>query len=421
MTGTLLPMVMLLCGYVLADPKRFDGHKVLQIHPYSMEQLESVRELNELLKLNIWRHPRMGNLSMDVRVEPDKLEQVLQLLQQIGADVRVWIHDIQQLIDEEKKQTEKKDTGFNHFAYHRFSAIKKYLADVAKATNSMINVSAHLTTIGYSFEFREIQMIKVSRNDGRSRPAIVIDGGIHAREWISPATVLYFIGQMVSGDDFDYSPKLLDKFDWYFIPLLNPDGYEYSHTTDRLWRKNRVNHGEKCIGVDLNRNFGYMWNPVNNESTNSCSDIYSGPYAFSEEESFALKTFILNNKNNITAYLTYHSYGQRWLYPWGYTSALPADWQELDSVATVGTESLESLYGTPYVAGPTVKTLYSATGVSEDWAKGTANIKYSYTIELRDTGSYGFLLPQDQIEPNCRESWKALGEFALALPAGKKY
>lgn len=65
--------------------------------------------------------------------------------------------------------------------------------------------------------------------------------------------------------------------------------------------------------------------------------------------------------------------------------------------------------------------LDSATGVSEDWAKGTANIKYSYTIELRDTGSYGFLLPQDQIEPNCRESWKALGEFALALPAREKY
>lgn len=63
----------------------------------------------------------------------------------------------------------------------------------------------------------------------------------------------------------------------------------------------------------------------------------------------------------------------------------------------------------------------SATGVSEDWAKGVANIKYSYTIELRDTGSYGFLLPQDQIEPNCRESWKALGEFALALAAREKY
>lgn len=63
----------------------------------------------------------------------------------------------------------------------------------------------------------------------------------------------------------------------------------------------------------------------------------------------------------------------------------------------------------------------SATGVSEDWAKGVANIKYSYTIELRDTGSFGFLLPQDQIEPNCRESWKALGEFALALAAREKY
>lgn len=209
----------------------FSRHKVLHILPDSIEHLNNVLELKELLNLNIWRHPRMGNMSMDVHVEPHKLELVLTSLQQIGADVRVWIHDIQQLIDNEQKQTKKKDTGFNHFAYHRFSAIKKYLADVVTAANSMNNVSAQLTTIGYSFEFREIQMIKVSRNDGLSRPAIVIDGGIHAREWISPATVLYFIGQLVSGDEFDYSPKLLDKFDWYFIPLLNPDGYEYSHTT----------------------------------------------------------------------------------------------------------------------------------------------------------------------------------------------
>lgn len=62
-----------------------------------------------------------------------------------------------------------------------------------------------------------------------------------------------------------------------------------------------------------------------------CSDVYSGSQAFSEKESQAVETFIMNNRQNMMAYLTYHSYGQMWLYPWGFTSSLPSDWQELVS------------------------------------------------------------------------------------------
>lgn len=64
-------------------------------------------------------------------------------------------------------------------------------------------------------------------------------------------------------------------------------------------------------------------------STNVCSDVYSGKSAFSEAESRAVESFILNNNKDMIAYLTYHSYGEMWLYPWGYTSALPVDWQDL--------------------------------------------------------------------------------------------
>lgn len=70
-------------------------------------------------------------------------------------------------------------------------------------------------------------------------------------------------------------------------------------------------------------------------STNVCSDVYSGSQAFSEKESQAVETFIMANRQNMMAYLTYHSYGQMWLYPWGYTSSLPADWQELVSSQSI--------------------------------------------------------------------------------------
>lgn len=66
-----------------------------------------------------------------------------------------------------------------------------------------------------------------------------IDGGIHAREWITPAVVTFMLKQLV--EDLDAADSdLLDKLDWYILPVVNPDGYEYTRTGDRLWRKTRL-------------------------------------------------------------------------------------------------------------------------------------------------------------------------------------
>jgi len=62
---------------------------------------------------------------------------------------------------------------------------------------------------------------------------------MHAREWISPATVTYIANQLVEG--WEDLPEHMRSINWYIHPVANPDGYEYSHTTDRLWRKNMRN------------------------------------------------------------------------------------------------------------------------------------------------------------------------------------
>ncbi|KAK3610301.1 hypothetical protein CHS0354_029767 [Potamilus streckersoni] len=116
---------------------------------------------------------------------------------------------------------------------------------------------------GQSAEGRALKVLKVSLPSRISKKAIIIDGGIHAREWISPASVIWMMDKLVFNplSDPDVA-TLLNHFDFYLIPVLNPDGYEYSRTNDRLWRKNRrINSGSTCIGVDLNRNFDYQWDP----------------------------------------------------------------------------------------------------------------------------------------------------------------
>lgn len=127
--------------------------------------------------------------------------------------------------------------------------------------------------------------------------------GIHAREWISPASVTYIIKELVENRS---SNAWANNIEFNIVPVLNPDGYEFTHTKDRLWRKNRRNPelGD-CSGTDLNRNFDYKWGG-GGTSNNPCSEIYKGTSAFSEPESQALKNYLeiknstLKVTNNVT-------------------------------------------------------------------------------------------------------------------------
>lgn len=81
--------------------------------------------------------------------------------------------------------------------------------------------------IGTSYEGRGISMIKIGAGSS-DNPIILVDGGIHAREWISPAFVTYLIQELVENED---NRNMIESTNWLIIPVLNPDGYEYTHTS----------------------------------------------------------------------------------------------------------------------------------------------------------------------------------------------
>lgn len=64
--------------------------------------------------------------------------------------------------------------------------------------------------------------------------------------------------------------------------------------------------------------------------------------------------------------------------------------------------------GHQYTVGPSATTLYAAAGGADDWAKGVAGVKYSFTIELPDTGRYGFILPASHIQSVAKEALAAV-------------
>jgi hypothetical protein len=212
-----------------------------------------------------------------------------------------------------------------------------------------------------------------------------------------------------------------------------------------MWRKTRSNHSSAlgCLGVDPNRNFAYEWGGPGT-SADKCSDIYKGPVAFSEPETAAIRDFVESKKSegvNWLAYFAVHSYAQMWLVPWGWTYVFPPTYDELVEFGTVGVKALTSVHGTQYEIGSVTEILSEfyllfvsnsylllkivvvliiliifyvgpGAGGSDDWAYGSGNFRYSQTVEVRDTGRYGFLLPPEQIIPTAEETFAAIQAVA---------
>jgi len=255
-----------------------------------------------------------------------------------------------------------------------------------------------------------------------SQKKIWLDCGIHAREWVSPSSCIWFIDRLIA----DYKKKdpvavdLLNFYEFHILPLYNPDGYEYTHTNYRLWRKNRSpNPGSSCIGTDLNRNFGYQW-MVAGSSSNPCADTYAGSKGDSEVENQYVEKTLLASKGQWDAYITLHSYSALWMVPWGYTKVLPTDYSDLLAVSQIGADALKRTNGTSFTIGSPANMLYEASGGSFDWTKSIAGIKYSICLELRPGQSgvdsqYGFVLPESRVPMAGEESYQGLKAFVKAV------
>lgn len=203
------------------------------------------------------------------------------------------------------------------------------------------------------------------------------------------------------------------------MPMINPDGYKYSRSTDRMWRKNRSKSPASSneYGTDLNRNFGYFWGK-SGASSNPASETYKGPSAFSSPEASAerdaLKAIINDANSELVLFITYHSYGQQVLYPWSYSRSVPPSRKTNIIAASRYEAALETVTGVKYSVLQSA-SLYPAAGTSDDYAK-SLGVEQSFTVELRDTGSKGFVLSSSQIKPTFQENWagfKAMVKYAL--------
>ncbi|XP_078484083.1 carboxypeptidase B-like [Ciona intestinalis] len=397
--------VLLLCVFSHAERVNYSGYQVWHVKARDDVRLNNVFES---LQVDIWRRPLPTSPVYHVMIPGRLVEHVTQLLRHINVTYDVWIDDVQRLISDDtmkgRLRHRRNPRVFRFNEYHKYDEILGWMEKFARVNSDLVS----LFQVGSTYEGRRIMAMKIGVPGG-NKQVIWQDSLIHAREWISGATLLWLSHKLVR----DYRQheadvtSLLRRFDWIILPVWNVDGYIYSWTKDRLWRKSRTNVGPfGCKGVDLNRNFYTPNRGAGISSDYTCSGVYQGNSPFSEPESSSVSRYL--STLNLAAFISIHSYAQYWLYPYGYKSTSSEDNEDLKRVALEAVAAIKRTHGKEYKQGRVIDLAYEVAGGSVDWAHQSLCVKYSYGVELRDRGKHGFILPRRYIVPTAEEYFEAV-------------
>lgn len=297
----------------------------------------------------------------------------------------LWPFSVGQSTDTHESRTAQ-ELAIPPFAYKNYTQIKDALYDLQNDYPSICMVF----DLGDSWEKldglanRDILALKISDNVTleENEPEVLVVALEHAREWISSELALAIAVNLTGAYGADPRVSwIVDNREIWIVPVVNPDGLDYSLAHDEWWRKNMRDNGDGTFGVDINRNFGGAMNgdPAGDwggvGSSHSTSDeIYCGPSAFSEPESQAVRDLVLSHKFQVAIDL--HSYGDWVMWPWGYSSATTQDDTDL---VRIGHE-FASMNG--YFPSQSIG-LYPTTGDSLDWLYGGAGV-YAFCFEVGD-------------------------------------
>uniref|UniRef100_A0A182Y039 Peptidase M14 domain-containing protein n=1 Tax=Anopheles stephensi TaxID=30069 RepID=A0A182Y039_ANOST len=246
-----------------------------------------------------------------------------------------------------------------------------------------------LQTIGQSYEGRNINAITIKPSQTAK---VILVAGLNPQEWVAMSSAVYIIHELIRNSN-SYPEAAL--FQWLIVPIANPDGYEYTKTTNRNWSKNRSPNA-KAIGVDLNRNFGYKWDVLLQQSdTNPSGDTYRGSKPFAVPESQIIGEFLQLHRD-ATLYVDLHAYGELILIPWGYTDEAAPNGNFLRSVAQAGSSAILSRTSKLYQVGTPGELTYKVSGSSVDYCY-SLGVKACVAIKLTDAE---FEIPTQDIIPH---------------------
>jgi hypothetical protein len=399
--------------------------------------IQSLQDISELQNAGLeFDHP---NVTKDNAVIVFLDDTDFQKLQMTNFSYEVQIDDWFDYYSKQPKLTEteksfiiknSKDNfgveGFGFGSMGGFYTLAEAIAQLDSMKSHFPNLITTKVSIGNTVESRPIYMVKISDNPDvdEAEPEILYTALHHAREPQSMMQMIYFMYYLLENYNTDPSIQyIVNNRELYFIPVLNPDGYEYNRTTypsgGGMWRKNRKNNGSS-YGVDLNRNYGpyTYWNaPNGGSSTDPSSDTYRGPAPFSEPETSSIKNFLTTRyfKNA----LNYHTYSNLLIYPYGALEQETPD----SAIFREFARDMTSYNG--YTNGTDQQTVgYSTRGNSDDYFyDGDILLNHGKIFAMTpEVGSTGFWPSQPEIFPLAIENLKpnlyyayVAGEYVSAI------
>jgi len=314
--------------------------------------------------------------------------------------------------------------------YHTYAETVDYLALLYSSYPNIVSVPF---SIGQSTDGYDLWAVKISDNPqiDEDEPEVFYSGLIHAREPITIELLIYYMDYLT--ENYQTDPEatyLVENREMYFLPIINPDGYLRNQQTNPngggMWRKNKCDNNlngqfdPNYDGVDLNRNWGYMWGYDDyGSSPDPWDETYRGSAAFSEPETEALRDFIEGREFSLI--LNYHSFGNYVLHPWDYDLLFTEDH---DVFTELGREMAE---WNGYSVGTAWMLLYTVNGGSNDWCYGDSSHSqiFAYTTEVGNDDD-GFWPEEERILPLCAENLQPNIIFAQyadnprrALPPGR--
>jgi hypothetical protein len=275
--------------------------------------------------------------------------------------------------------------------YTTYGELSQLVTDIASDYGKITELYSNR---GRTIEDRIIWMMKISDNPGMdedSEPEVLFVGAHHGNEQIGNEVAIYIIQTLTEG--YGRNPRitwLVDNHEIWVVPMLNPDGAEYTFSTEDGWRKNRSpNYISQSTpnpldpkiyptsyGTDLNRNYDYEWgDPEGSSVLLQRSSTYAGSEPFSELETRTMRDLIL--AHNFTAYIDYHSGTELILYPWGFKPDPPPDKVIFDRIG----DEFTRMTGFETVQG---YELYQTNGDALDWVYSVSRA-IAFTVELSNS------------------------------------
>ncbi|XP_060806443.1 carboxypeptidase B [Amyelois transitella] len=344
-------------------------------------------------------------------------------LRELGMPVEVLIQDVYEYLMKKENEDSlqrnlenqmilsrrSRDRVYNLTRYLRYNEILEYALDLQEEFLTSPNISLDVVAFSQNtFQNRELFYLKLTSSSAvaEPKPVIVIEAASVAREWITVPSAMYIVDMLLEDEQY----QLLEEFEWIVIPVLNPDGYEFSHTNTRLWIKSRRTNllPLVCVGVNINRNFDIDFGNFDS-STNYCSDTYDGGSPFSEPESQFVQSIVEEYRDRIKLYISLQNKGGLITYPWSYERAASALFKQHHMLAL----SMISVMNGNYTVGVSSVAIERASGTSSDYVRRNG-VRYTFNLDIGSVDN-NVVIPVQEIPTIVEDVWWAVSTAAREI------